>query len=44
MCSGEFLSTGLDCIRRELERSDDVPSLLFLHSVGGGTGSGLGGG
>ena len=42
MCSGEFLDTALDCIRRELEMCDRPPSMLILHSVAGGTGSGLG--
>ena len=42
MCSGEYLETSIDCIRKELEATDEVPTLLFLHSVGGGTGSGLG--
>jgi len=42
MCSGKFLETSLECIRRELELCDHVPSLLLAHSVAGGTGSGLG--
>eukprot|EP01041_Mallomonas_annulata_P003548 gene3548-7060_t len=42
MGSGEFSIAALDCIRRELEHCDDPASLLMIHSVGGGTGSGLG--
>jgi tubulin delta len=42
MCSGKFLETSLDCIRKELEHCDLPPSLLITHSIGGGTGSGLG--
>lgn len=42
MCSGNFLEISLDCIRRELEHCDLPPSLLISHSIGGGTGSGLG--
>jgi tubulin delta len=42
MCSGKFLDASLDCIRRELEHCDLPPTLLTSHSLGGGTGSGLG--
>ena len=42
MCSGEFLEASLNCIRRELEFCDNTASLVTLHSMGGGTGSGLG--
>ena len=42
MCSGKFLETSVDCIRRELEHCDLPPSILISHSIGGGTGSGLG--
>lgn len=42
MCSGKFLDTSIDCIRRELEHCDLPPSILISHSIGGGTGSGLG--
>ena len=42
MCSGEFLETAINCIRRELEMCDRPPSLLITHSVAGGTGSGCG--
>lgn len=42
MCSGEFLETALNCIRRELEMCNRPPSLLITHSVAGGTGSGCG--
>lgn len=42
MSSGEFLDASVDCIRRELEFCDMPPSIKVVHSVGGGTGSGLG--
>lgn len=42
MCTGEFLEVALDSIRREAEQCDMPPSLLVTHSVGGGTGSGMG--
>ena len=42
MCSGDFLDVSLNCIRRELEFCDQPPLILTLHSVAGGTGSGLG--
>jgi hypothetical protein len=42
MASGEFLEKSLDCIRRELENCDSEAGLIFLHSLAGGTGSGLG--
>ena len=42
MCSGEFLDSSLNCIRRELEFCECPTSLVSLHSMGGGTGSGLG--
>ena len=42
MCSGEFLEASLNCIRRELEYCENPTSLVTLHSMGGGTGSGLG--
>ena len=42
MCSGDFLETALNCIRRELEMCNRPPSLLITHSVAGGTGSGCG--
>lgn len=41
MAEGEFLETSLNCIRRQAERSDGS-CLVFLHSLAGGTGSGLG--
>eukprot|EP01039_Chlorochromonas_danica_P000558 gene558-599_t len=41
MASGEFLDTSLNCIRKQVEKSDGS-SLVFLHSLAGGTGSGLG--
>lgn len=42
MFSGEFLETSMDCIRRELEHCERVPCLIIIHSLAGGTGSGLG--
>ena len=42
MASGEFLETSMNLIRRELEYCDYTQSLVFMHSVAGGTGSGLG--
>lgn len=42
MTSGEFLEVSIDCIRKELEHCDFSPSLVTLHSLAGGTGSGLG--
>jgi len=42
MCSGEFLEIALDAIRRELEHCDALPIIITVHSIGGGTGSGLG--
>lgn len=42
MASGEFLEKSLECIRRELEHCDTESGLVFLHSLAGGTGSGLG--
>lgn len=42
MCTGEFLEVAINCIRSEIERCDDIPVLVYLHSLAGGTGSGLG--
>jgi hypothetical protein len=43
MCSGDYLELAIDCIRRELERSfKPVGSIVVVHGVAGGTGSGLG--
>ena len=42
MCSGDFLEASLNCIRRELESCHLPPLLVTIHSVAGGTGSGLG--
>lgn len=42
MASGEFLEKSMDCIRRQVEHCDDSTNLVFLHSLAGGTGSGLG--
>jgi len=40
--AGSLLSDSLECIRRESERLDVFDSLVLLHSLAGGTGSGLG--
>jgi len=41
--SNEFLQTILDgCLRRELEHCDQPVTLCTMHSIAGGTGSGLG--
>jgi hypothetical protein len=42
MYSGKFKMDSLERIRYELEMCDLPSSLLVVHSVGGGTGSGLG--
>jgi len=42
MCSGDFLDSSINCLRRELECCDLPPMLLTIHSTAGGTGSGLG--
>lgn len=42
MFSGEFLEIGMNLLRRELEHCDLVPLLFSIHSLAGGTGSGLG--
>ena len=42
MANGEFLETAVEMIRRQLEACDFSSALVFLHSVAGGTGSGLG--
>lgn len=42
MASGEFLDTSINLVRRELEYCDYSQTLVFMHSVAGGTGSGLG--
>lgn len=42
MCSGDYLVSALNCIRRELEFCDRHPSIICEHAVAGGTGSGLG--
>ena len=42
MCSGEFLEEIMDKIRRELEFCDISPAIVNMHSLAGGTGSGLG--
>ena len=42
MCSGEFLEEILDKVRRELEFCDISPAIVNMHSLAGGTGSGLG--
>jgi hypothetical protein len=42
MCSGDFLASAMDGVRREVELSDSCPYILTCHSLAGGTGSGLG--
>lgn len=42
MASGEFLDISMNCIRREVELCDSAPVITFIHSLAGGTGSGLG--
>lgn len=42
LCTGDFRDAAIDSIRRELEDADVSPTLLIVHSIGGGTGSGLG--
>lgn len=42
MAGGDFAQVILDSVRRQLEMVDAVPCLVFLHSLAGGTGSGLG--
>lgn len=42
MCSGEFMEEILNRIQREMELSDLSPVLTLVHSIAGGTGSGLG--
>lgn len=42
MASGEFLQTSIDLVTRELEHCDCGQSLVVIHSIAGGTGSGLG--
>lgn len=42
MASGDFLDISMNCIRREIEQCDTIPVLSFIHSLAGGTGSGLG--
>ncbi|RYH21263.1 hypothetical protein EON65_21115 [archaeon] len=42
MASGEFLDVSLNCMRKQIEKSDCGLTLCFLHSLAGGTGSGLG--
>ena len=42
IATGDFLELALEKIRREIERCDDVPILVYIHSLAGGTGSGLG--
>jgi hypothetical protein len=41
-CSDIFLRKSLDAVRIQIERCDTPANLLISHSVGGGTGSGLG--
>jgi hypothetical protein len=42
MCSGSFRDDSMDCIRREMEDVDMCSVIGIFHSIGGGTGSGLG--
>ena len=42
MCTGTFRDDSIDCIRRELEEVDRCSVIAIYHSIGGGTGSGLG--
>lgn len=42
LCTGEFRDASMNSIRIELEEADVSPTLLIVHSIGGGTGSGLG--
>jgi len=42
LCSGSFRESALDRIRHELEQVDISSTLVVMHSLGGGTGSGLG--
>lgn len=42
MCSGAFRDDSMDCIRKELEDVDMCSVIGIYHSIGGGTGSGLG--
>ena len=42
LCTGEFRDSSVNSIRIELEEADVSPTLLVIHSIGGGTGSGLG--
>lgn len=40
--SNEYSTSSIDVIRKELERVDVQTTLMMIHSVGGGTGSGVG--
>lgn len=42
LCTGSFRDASMNSIRVELEEADVSPTLLIVHSIGGGTGSGLG--
>jgi hypothetical protein len=42
LCTGNFRDASMNSIRMELEEADVSPTLLIIHSIGGGTGSGLG--
>jgi hypothetical protein len=42
MVTGDFLDKALNRIRSEIERCDELPVLIYVHSLAGGTGSGLG--
>ena len=40
--SGNLRDSSMNSIRSELEEADVSPTILIIHSIGGGTGSGLG--
>ena len=42
ICSNEFVEKCINSVRRELEDIDIPSTIVILHSVGGGTGSGVG--
>lgn len=40
--AGEFRDASMNSVRLELEEADVSPTIMVVHSIGGGTGSGLG--
>ena len=40
-CCREIVDEGLDEIRIEIEKMDSFEGFMILHSLGGGTGSGV---